>query len=115
MDAIRMQTLVDNICNGHESCHIAVIDRDMSGGKSLLLIKSPDMQLVDGKNAFNLNWYQSRDHSREIWMDRITDLFDIMLHVLRIQILRHALQQNNDALLDCTLTSAPKDFQTFWK
>jgi hypothetical protein len=54
MNAIRMQTLVDSVCDGHEGLHSVVTDGDVSGCESLLLVQPPDVQLVNGENAGDL-------------------------------------------------------------
>ena len=54
MDSIRVETLVDRVCHVHERGHTGLLSSDVSRCESLILVQPPNMQLMDGYNAFDL-------------------------------------------------------------
>lgn len=54
VDSICVKTLVDRVCHIHEGGHTGLLSSDMSRCESLILVQPPNVQLMDGHNAFDL-------------------------------------------------------------
>ena len=55
MDSIGVETLVDGVCHFHEGVHTGLLRSDVRRCESLVLVQPPDVELVDGHNAFDLS------------------------------------------------------------
>lgn len=82
----------------HETADVLILDDDMSRGDGLLLVQPPDVQLVDGFDAVDLNFGIST--ARRGLRLNCTNLFKVMLDVFHVYTTRSTLEKDRAAILD---------------
>lgn len=80
MNPIRMETFSDRLGETVKVNNDITVENHMCRGEGLGLIESPDVEFVDGQDS--------------------GDLFEVVLHVIVVDPLRHALKEDESGVFD---------------